>query len=139
MWSPMPTASNPASSMYTGSRKTMNSDRWGKNSHKWFVYWMQNIPGANNGLQYNGKPLRNWWAFVGDFDTAPPTSIDIDCELIRFGFPLLDSFDGELRSFTFHFGTTPVTVPITPPVKVRRGNNVTVVVRVSMARMLPKR
>ncbi|HLD83760.1 MAG TPA: hypothetical protein VI979_02820 [archaeon] len=29
---------------------------------------MQNIPGYANGLYYNGKPLRNWWDFIADFD-----------------------------------------------------------------------
>ena len=37
-------------------------------SLKWFVYWMQSLPGADNGLSYNGKPLTNWWIFIGDFD-----------------------------------------------------------------------
>ena len=31
---------------------------------------MQNIPGADNGLSYNGKPLTNWWMVIGDFDYA---------------------------------------------------------------------
>ena len=34
------------------------------------IWWMQNIPGQNNGIVYNGKPVKNWWTFVGDFDTA---------------------------------------------------------------------
>ncbi len=48
----------------------MNCDRWHGNSLEWFTYWMQNIPGANNGLTYQGKPLVNWWVFLGDFDNA---------------------------------------------------------------------
>jgi hypothetical protein len=31
---------------------------------------MQNIPGASNELTYQGKPLTNWWMFIGDFDNA---------------------------------------------------------------------
>jgi len=31
---------------------------------------MQNIPGAGNPLFHNGKKLRNWWQFIGDFDAA---------------------------------------------------------------------
>jgi hypothetical protein len=54
----------------TGKKQRMNCDRWGGNSLKWFVYWMQNIPGAGNGLSYKGKPLNNWWVFMGDFDSA---------------------------------------------------------------------
>jgi hypothetical protein len=54
----------------TGKKQRMNCDRWGGDSLKWFVYWMQNIPGASNGLTYQGKPLTNWWIFLGDFDNA---------------------------------------------------------------------
>jgi len=54
----------------TGKRQRMNCDRWEGNSLKWFVYWMQNLPGADNGLRDNGKPLTNWWVFIGDFDRA---------------------------------------------------------------------
>ncbi len=55
-----------------GSRKKqqMNCERWGGSSLKWFVYWMQNLPGANNGLNYERRPLNNWWIFIGDFDEA---------------------------------------------------------------------
>jgi hypothetical protein len=54
----------------TGKKQRMNCDRWGGDSLKWFVYWMENIPGAHNGLSHNGKPLTNWWIFIGDFDNA---------------------------------------------------------------------
>ncbi|MBI5384100.1 MAG: hypothetical protein HZA90_05375 [Verrucomicrobia bacterium] len=54
----------------TGRKQRMNCERWSGNSLKWFVYWMQNLPGMDNGLSYQGKPLRNWWVFLGDYDTA---------------------------------------------------------------------
>jgi hypothetical protein len=54
----------------SGQKQRMNCDRWGSDSLKWFVYWMQNIPGADSGLSDNGKPLNNWWIFIGDFDAA---------------------------------------------------------------------
>lgn len=54
----------------TGRKQRMNCDRWEGNSLKWFVYWMQNLPGAKSGLNWNGKPLTNWWIFFGDFDNA---------------------------------------------------------------------
>jgi hypothetical protein len=54
----------------TGRKQRMNCERWGGNSLKWFVYWMQNLPGPDNGLTFHGKPLRNWWTFLGDYDTA---------------------------------------------------------------------
>lgn len=32
---------------------------------------MQNIPWKDNNLQtVDGKKLRNWWEFIGDFDNA---------------------------------------------------------------------
>jgi hypothetical protein len=54
----------------TGEKQLMNCDRWDGDSLKWFVYWMQNLPGAENELSYKGKPLTNWWIFIGDFDYA---------------------------------------------------------------------
>lgn len=54
----------------TGKKQPLNCDRWGTSSLRWFVYWMQSIPGADNGLTYNDKPLENWWRFIGDFDGA---------------------------------------------------------------------
>ena len=54
----------------SGRKQRMNCDRWEGNSLKWFVYWMQNLPGADNGLSHQGRPLTNWWIFVGDFDAA---------------------------------------------------------------------
>ncbi|MBK8051384.1 MAG: hypothetical protein IPK16_32375 [Anaerolineales bacterium] len=54
----------------SGQRIAMNSDRWNRDSLTWFIYWMQNLPGANNNLTYRGRPLTNWWTFIGDFDEA---------------------------------------------------------------------
>jgi len=54
----------------TGKKQPLNCDKWGASSLRWFVYWMQCIPGADNGLTYNDKPLDNWWRFIGDFDGA---------------------------------------------------------------------
>jgi hypothetical protein len=31
---------------------------------------MQSLPGVDNGLTYRGRPLSNWWRFIGDFDGA---------------------------------------------------------------------
>ena len=53
-----------------GQKKQMNCDRWNGDSLTWFIYWMQNLPGADNGLTYKGRPLTNWWTFIGDFDRA---------------------------------------------------------------------
>jgi hypothetical protein len=53
-----------------GTRKRINSSRWGGDSLQWFVYWCQNLPGRDNGLTYRGRPLTNWWRFIGDWDGA---------------------------------------------------------------------
>jgi hypothetical protein len=62
----------------TGKKQRINSDRWDGDSLKWFVYWMQNIPGANHRLTYKGKKLANWWAFIGDFDHAMQRGMKLD-------------------------------------------------------------
>ena len=54
----------------SGRKERMNCERWGGNSLKWFVYWMQHLPGPGNGLTFQGKPLNNWWVFIGDYDLA---------------------------------------------------------------------
>ncbi len=51
-----------------GQKQQINCDRWHGDSLTWFIYWMQNLPGANNGLIYRGRPLTNWWRFIGEFD-----------------------------------------------------------------------
>ncbi|MBN1351126.1 hypothetical protein JXJ21_17020 [candidate division KSB1 bacterium] len=54
----------------SGQKKRMNCERWNCNSLDWFTLWMQSIPGKENQLSYQGKPLTNWWIFIGDFDAA---------------------------------------------------------------------
>jgi hypothetical protein len=54
----------------SGEKKRLNCQRWNCDSLTWFIYWMQNLPGVNNGLRYKGRPLSNWWTFIGDFDGA---------------------------------------------------------------------
>ena len=54
----------------TGKKKTISSDIWNRDSYTWFMYWMQNMPGKDNGLAFDGKKLTNWWIFIGDFDYA---------------------------------------------------------------------
>ena len=53
-----------------GQKQRLNCDRWRADSLTWFMYWMQNVSGAENGLTYRGRPLTNWWQFIGDFDGA---------------------------------------------------------------------
>jgi hypothetical protein len=57
----------------SGQKQRINCTRWNCDSLTWFIYWMQNLPGADNGLTYQGRPLTNWWRFIGDFDAAMAT------------------------------------------------------------------
>jgi hypothetical protein len=61
----------------TGKKTRMNAERWGGNSLRWFIYWMQHLPGPGNGLTFHGKSLRNWWVFIGDYDRARGTSMGL--------------------------------------------------------------
>ncbi len=60
----------------TAQKTTIDCHEWyGKNCKDdggaaWKKWWMQNIPGKDNGLIYNERKLRNWWEFIGDFDSA---------------------------------------------------------------------
>ncbi|MEZ4860878.1 MAG: hypothetical protein R3C14_06200 [Caldilineaceae bacterium] len=54
----------------SGQKQRLNCQRWRSDSLTWFIYWMQNLPGADHGLAYRGRPLTNWWRFIGDFDGA---------------------------------------------------------------------
>lgn len=54
----------------SGQKIQVNCDRWNRDSLQWFVYWMQNLPGLENGITCQGRPLTNWWSFIGDFDAA---------------------------------------------------------------------
>jgi hypothetical protein len=53
-----------------GKVQRISSDRWAGDSLRWKIYWLQAIPGRENGLTYRGKALRNWWSFVFDWDRA---------------------------------------------------------------------
>ncbi len=53
-----------------GQMKKLNCDRWGGDSLRWFVYWMQSMPGKDNGLASQGRKLTNWWIYMGDYDAA---------------------------------------------------------------------
>jgi hypothetical protein len=54
----------------SGKKTRMNSEPWGGNSLRWFIYWMQHLPGPDNQLTFQGKKLANWWVFIGDYDQA---------------------------------------------------------------------
>ncbi|MCH8741587.1 hypothetical protein IH779_01675 [Patescibacteria group bacterium] len=54
----------------SGQTQIINCNTWRCTTPGYFVWWMQNMPGKNNNLTYQGKLLRNWWNFIGDFDQA---------------------------------------------------------------------
>ena len=64
----------------SGEKKEITSSIWDGDSYKWFIYWMQSVPGMDNGLTDNGKPLRNWWFFIADFDTAMANKMKLVAE-----------------------------------------------------------
>ena len=53
-----------------GPQHRLNCEAWACDHLGWFIYWTQNMPGHENGLTYQGKPLHNWWRFLGDYDGA---------------------------------------------------------------------
>lgn len=36
----------------------------------YYLYWMQNMPGAQNGIRHAGGVMSNWWQFTADWDAA---------------------------------------------------------------------
>ena len=63
-----------------GRLQTMNCTHWGCSEGEgaqWFHYWMQNLPGRNNGIMYHGKALTNWWVYIGDFDNAMANKVGL--------------------------------------------------------------
>ena len=70
----------------SGSKKLFNVDTYGNLTYpwpdsdpttipqrvesQWYIYWMQNMPGHGNRIQYEDRYLTNWWIFTTDWDTA---------------------------------------------------------------------
>lgn len=69
-----------------GAVQNINCDRWNElfnggsyaskdcnfyfGGEEYKVWWQQNIPGLDNTLTYQGFPMKNWWSFYGDLDSA---------------------------------------------------------------------
>lgn len=45
-----------------------NCEQWGCTEVGFYKWFMQNMPGYNNGIVYNGKQMRNWWEAMYDFN-----------------------------------------------------------------------
>jgi hypothetical protein len=41
-----------------------------KAESQWYIYWMQNIPGAGNTIPYNTTTIENWWELVYNWDAS---------------------------------------------------------------------
>lgn len=65
-----------------GTQKAVNVDTWGNLVYawpggtnfsqrietQWYIYWMQNMPGFNNGIPYGTYTMSNWWLFTSNWD-----------------------------------------------------------------------
>jgi hypothetical protein len=47
---------------------TANCAQWGCTDVGFYKWFMQNLPGYNNGIIYKGRPMRNWWEAMYDFN-----------------------------------------------------------------------
>ena len=49
-----------------------------KAESQWYIYWMQAMPGAKNGIQDIGfGQMTNWWQFTGDWDGAMKAGVGL--------------------------------------------------------------
>jgi hypothetical protein len=67
-----------------GTKRPVNASYWRSLSYAWpegtdipqkgetqfYLWWMQNVPGDNNGIPYGSATLENWWQFVADWDES---------------------------------------------------------------------
>lgn len=69
----------------TGSRVSVNNAYMASLPYTWpargrtipqlaesqfYIWWMQNMPGANSGIRVGAGQASNWWQFTGDWDGA---------------------------------------------------------------------
>ena len=68
----------------TGTKKTSTLSTWAsihyawpgasmvsqKYESQWYIYWMQNLPGAGNTIPYSATTMENWWEFISDWDAS---------------------------------------------------------------------
>ena len=45
-----------------------NCSQWGCTETGFYKWFMQNLPGYENGIVYNGRTMRNWWEAMYDFN-----------------------------------------------------------------------
>ncbi|MEY4489990.1 MAG: hypothetical protein RIQ79_2498 [Verrucomicrobiota bacterium] len=66
----------------SGQKKSVSARTWGSLTYAWpvvpagrteaqyYVYWMQNMPGFQNGIRSGDEVMRDWWEFTADWDGA---------------------------------------------------------------------
>lgn len=52
------------------SRAPDESQIFQRDESQWYIYWMQSMPGRDNGIPHGTGELTNWWRFTGDWDGA---------------------------------------------------------------------
>ena len=50
---------------------------------QWYIYWMQNMPGHKNQIQYNTQNMTNWWVFTADWDAAMWSKMGLVSETLQ--------------------------------------------------------
>jgi hypothetical protein len=72
----------------TGAKKMVNVNTWGNLTFpwpgatdfsqrvetQWYIYWFQNMPGANNHIPRGSGEMTNWWQFMANWDAAVNTN-----------------------------------------------------------------
>lgn len=78
----------------TGRQKLVNAATWGqipyrwpgaeavpqKVESQWYIYWMQAMPGIDNGIMSGSRVMRNWWEFTADWDAAASAKLGLTAE-----------------------------------------------------------
>jgi hypothetical protein len=62
----------------SGKFALINADAWNNEEIKWYLLWMQSIPGRDNGLKDGDQTLTNWWRFLGDWDNAKKENVGLE-------------------------------------------------------------
>ena len=65
-----------------GTKSMVNANTWGDVNYnwpagstpdiesKWYIFWMQSLPGQGNQIPYNSKVMTNWWQFLSSWDSS---------------------------------------------------------------------
>ncbi len=57
----------------SGVKEDLTCTWWGCTSYGWLNFWMQNMPGMNNGLIDNyGNAIPSWWDYMANPDSLNP-------------------------------------------------------------------